>query len=85
MMDGRPRDHMGRVGPEKPKGPCFRPPKEAALEGKSGEARIEWMRHPDGSVEIMTVNGSPLREEEESSKIAAEEGPEAAMDDMEGT
>lgn len=58
----RERDGMGRIGAEKHE-TCFKAPEGAGLEGKAGEASIEWRRREDGMIEISSVNGVPLGQE----------------------
>lgn len=58
----RERDGMGRIGAEKHES-CFKAPEGAGLEGKAGEASIEWRRREDGMIEVTSVNGVSLGEE----------------------
>lgn len=59
MYHNRERDGMGRIGAEKNEA-CFKAPDGSGLEGKAGEASIEWRRRDDGMIEVTSVNGVPL-------------------------
>lgn len=77
----RERDGMGRIGAEK-NDACFRAPDGAGLEGKAGEASIEWRRREDGMIEITAVNGVSLSGEKRGPREEAdadESGEDMAM------
>lgn len=79
--DKRERDGMGRIGAEKTEC-CFKAIDGAGLEGKAGEASIEWRRREDGLIEVTSVNGVTLGEEKPSAPgepDADESGEDMAM------
>lgn len=77
----RERDGMGRIGAEKYE-PCFKAPDGAGLDGKAGEASIEWRRRDDGMIEVTSVNGVSLGGEKRGPREepdADESGEDMAM------
>lgn len=73
MYQNRERDGMGRIGAEKHE-TCFKAPEGAGLEGKAGEASIEWRRREDGMIEVASVNGVPLGQEKPRNGGGVDEG-----------
>ncbi len=80
--DKRERDGMGRIGAEKNEC-CFKAIDGAGLEGKAGEASIEWRRRDDGMIEVTSVNGVSLTGEKPRKGMEPDEDDaEESGDDM---
>lgn len=43
----------------------FKPTKEMQFEGDEGESLMRWTRKPDGMIQIMSIDGVTMQEEDD--------------------